>query len=284
MSTSWQTTGKINPQVLTESRLQMHYAIQFIAATGAALAEPLTDYSHTSLEWYPELEVFVGALIRANKNFRLGLEPVSLTSIILSKEGDTIATLPLHQQTMLEALNWHKQEIAKLGIDTSEISLLDYPKDDFPDYKVAHGSVFNTNKQESERQELINYYANTQQILQSIAAVTDSASAIHIWPHHFDIATLITLAGMKNGEPRTIGIGMSPGDTSYNEPYWYVSGYPYPEITNLPELEGGFWHTKQWVGAVLTASLLSPEADVQRKQITAFLNSAFQASKNLLQV
>jgi hypothetical protein len=79
MSTSWQTTGKINPQVLTESRLQMHYAIQFIAATGAALAEPLTDYSHTSLEWNPELEVFVGALIRANKNFRLALEPVSLT-------------------------------------------------------------------------------------------------------------------------------------------------------------------------------------------------------------
>ncbi len=77
---------------------------------------------------------------------------------------------------------------------------------------------------------------------------------------------------------------MSPGDTSYKEPYWYVSGYPYPEITNLPELERGFWHTKHWVGSVLTASLLNLEADVQRKQITAFLYSAFQASKNLLQV
>jgi hypothetical protein len=32
------------------------------------------------------------------------------------------------------------------------------------------------------------------------------------------------------------------------------------------------------------ASLLSPEADVQHKQITAFLNSAFQALKNLIQV
>ena len=45
---AWQTTGKINPTELTDSRVQLHYAIQFIAAAVAALAEPLPDYSHTS--------------------------------------------------------------------------------------------------------------------------------------------------------------------------------------------------------------------------------------------
>ncbi|MDX2216968.1 MAG: hypothetical protein SFY66_27125 [Oculatellaceae cyanobacterium bins.114] len=51
----WQLIGKLNPQALSESRVQLHYAIQFIAATGAALAEPLPDYSHTSLAWNPVL-------------------------------------------------------------------------------------------------------------------------------------------------------------------------------------------------------------------------------------
>lgn len=51
---TWQTIAQITPDTLTESRLQLHYAIQFIAATGAALAEPLTDYSHTSLGWNPD--------------------------------------------------------------------------------------------------------------------------------------------------------------------------------------------------------------------------------------
>jgi hypothetical protein len=61
MEISRPTTGKIKPQDLTESRLQLHYAIQFIASPGAALAEPLPDYSHTSLDWNPALAVFVGA-------------------------------------------------------------------------------------------------------------------------------------------------------------------------------------------------------------------------------
>jgi len=283
MNKSWTTTGKIQPQKLTESRLQIHYAIQFIAIIGSALAEPVPDYSHTSFDWNPELEVFVGTLIRTIKPFRIALEPVSLTAIILDKQYDTIATFPLHQQTMLETLNWHKQEIVKLGADTRKIELPDYPPDDFPDYVIAHGATFDANNEQSRRQELVNYYANTQQILQEIVATTEEASAIHIWPHHFDIATLITLTSIKNGQPMTIGIGMSPGDFNYSEPYWYVTPYPYPDTTDLPKLEGsGFWHTQHWVGGVLTGSQLSGEGDMQRQQITAFFNSAYQASKALL--
>ncbi len=283
MNNLWRMTGTIESQKLTESRLQMHYAIQFIAATGAALAEPLPDYSHTSLQWNPELEIFVGTLIRATEPFQVGLEPVSLTSIILDKQGDTIATFPLHQQTMVKVLRWHKQEITKLGVDATNIEFLNYPADDFLDYAVTHGAAFDANREQLGRQELANYYGNTHQILQEIVTATEENSAIHIWSHHFDIATLITFPGTKNGQLMTIGIGMSPGDNSYNEPYWYVSPYPYPDTANLPELKGGgFWHIPYWVGAVLTASQLSGEGDMLHKQITDFLNSALFISKDLL--
>ena len=289
MDTSWHITGKIKPQDLTESRLQLHYAIQFIGATGAALAEPLPDYSHTCLDWNPDLAVFIGAPIRATKPFRVALNPVTLTSILLDSKGEAIASLALVQKTLVDGMSWHQGEISKLGADASKIEFLSYPPDDFPDHPLAQGDVFPGERyaeksSQAGRQELTDYYANTHRLLQELVDATEDASPIHIWPHHFDMAILISLSGKKDGEPMTIGLGMSPGDVNYNEPYWYVSPYPYPKLENLPPLDGhGFWHTEDWVGAVLTASKLTQDsAEAQEEQVRAFLQSALEASKALL--
>ena len=289
---TWQTTGKINPTELTHSRVQLHSAIQFIAATGAALAEPLPDYSHTSLMWKPSLEVFVGSRIRSRsvserestQSFQVALDPVSLTLILLDKQSETIASLPLHGKTMAAGLDWLKQEISQLGADASNVIWLDYPPDDFPDSPLALGAAFDAS-QKLASIELANYYANTHQLLQNIVATSEDASAVRIWPHHFDMATLIMLPGLKNETPLTIGVGLSPGDTSYHEPYWYVSPYPYPDTANLPPLAGdGFWHTQHWVGAVLTASRLTQDVSTkaQQQQVESFIDSAITASINLL--
>jgi hypothetical protein len=40
----------IDPKILSPQRIQLHYAIQFMAATGAALMMPQPDYSHTTLD------------------------------------------------------------------------------------------------------------------------------------------------------------------------------------------------------------------------------------------
>ncbi len=280
----WQAIAKIPPQELVESRLQLHYAIQFIAATGAALAEPLSDYSHTSLAWLPDLEVFVGSVIQATQPVQVALDPVSLTLILLDQHSETINALPLPGKTMAAGLNWLQQELAQLGVDASKIVFLDYPPDDFPDHPLAHGAIFD-DSQTLALNELTDYYANTQPLFQAIIATTEGATATHIWPHHFDMATLITLPGTKNGSPLTVGVGLSPGDTSYPEPYWYVSPYPYPDAASLPALESlGFWHTQHWVGAVLPASRLTEtiSAEAQQQQVETFLHTAVKASIALL--
>jgi hypothetical protein len=282
MSTSWQRIGTSKLNALSSIRLQLHYAIQFMAAAGSALAEPLPDFSHVSLEWHSELAVFVGVPIRATIPFRVALDPASLTSVLLNKQGDAIATLPLDQQTLATGMNWLRSEISKLGADAGKIELLSYPSD-FPDHAIAHGAVFDANQTKAGRQELVNYYTNTHQLLQEIVADTEDASPIRIWPHHFDIATLIMLPRTKNREPITIGVGLSPGDQSYTEPYWYVSPYPYPRVDDLPSLEGnGFWHTQNWVGAVLMASQLPKESQAQQQQVGVFLQSTLQISSSLL--
>ncbi|UBF30434.1 hypothetical protein K9N68_35135 (plasmid) [Kovacikia minuta CCNUW1] len=284
MNNSWHTLKKIHPPALLEARLQLHYAIQLIAATGAALAEPLPDYSHTSLAWNPDLEVFVGSLIRSPQPFQVALDPISLTIILLNKHSTPIASCPLAGKTMAEGLVWLQQEVAQLGADANKIVFLDYPPNDFPDHALAHGAVFDL-RQEWGLSELVDYYANTYSLLQDRIAIHEEVSAIRIWPHHFDMAALMMLPGIKNGTPRTIGVGLSPGDPSYSEPYWYVSPYPYPDITNLPPLDGeGFWHTHHWVGAVLPASRLTGDdhAEIQRQQVEAFLHSAITTSTTLL--
>ncbi|MGB8702183.1 MAG: hypothetical protein WCD18_22430 [Thermosynechococcaceae cyanobacterium] len=264
--------------------MQLHYAIQSIAAVGAALAEPLPDGSHVSLSWNPTLEVFMGAPIRAETPFRVVLDPISLTAGLINQHNRIFASQSLHRKTLTEALDWHKSELTRLGVNTSGIQLLTYPPD-FPDHPLGHGDRFDTHQHIAERWELTLYYANTFHFLQEAIAEAADATPIHIWPHHFDMATLLYLPGQRNGEPITIGIGLSPGDTSYAEPYWYVSPYPYPSTAQLPELDGnGLWHTQDWVGAVLTTSnLVADSSQAQQEQIQSFLESARLAAQSLLQ-
>ena len=77
---------------------------------------------------------------------------------------------------------------------------------------------------------------------------------IRIWPHHFDLGAIL---------PGTIGVGLSPGDAYYAEPYFYVT--PPSPIDRGPAIAGGgFWRTDGWTGAVLLASAAGrPEAFVE---------------------
>ncbi len=82
---NWQKVGDIAPKSLTESRLQLHYAIQFAGAVGNFLTEPKADTSHISLTWNYDLNCFVSGTVAAEQPFQVALEPVSLTSIIVHR-------------------------------------------------------------------------------------------------------------------------------------------------------------------------------------------------------
>jgi hypothetical protein len=277
---SWQKVRNIDPQSLTETRIQLHYAIQFMAAVGNFLIEPQPDYSHASLTWNSELKVFVSSLVTAERSFHVALEPISLTSLVLDAQGNQLAEFLLPQKTLNDGMNWLKQTIEPLGADLAKLNFVTYP-DDFPDSPLARGATFN-GSDEAKRQELTAYFANTNSILQAVSASTEGASSVHIWPHHFDIAILISLPNTKKDEAVSIGVGMSPGDGSYDRPYWYVTPWPYPDPTSLTQLaSGGTWHTEGWIGAILTASQLS-QGEEQQVQVEAFLDSAIEASLELL--
>jgi hypothetical protein len=114
-------------------------------------------------------------------------------------------------------------------------------------------------------------------------------SPVRCWPHHFDIATLVSIPGGAPGEVRTIGVGLSPGDGSYAEPYFYVTPWPAPDGPTLPELPAGAaWHRAGWFGAVLTGTAIFHDAEAtppaRKRMIRDFLDGAWRASATLLGV
>ena len=67
---------------------------------------------------------------------------------------------------------------------------------------------------------------------------------VHLWPHHFDFS----VEWFTEKRDEQIGIGISPGDDQYKDPYLYINPYPFnPKVTqyNLPI---GKWHTSSWKG------------------------------------
>jgi hypothetical protein len=268
-----------NSSKLAQARIQLHYAIQPLAATSLALVKEQTDFSNMALQWDVRLG-FITQAITSLKSYRIALDPVTLTLEVIGDSDRVISVFALGDRTLSEAFDWIKTVIKGLGGAAELITPISYPPDDFPDSDLARSATFS---RQSPTSSLADYYASANQVLQALTQSEPLASTVRIWPHHFDIATLISIPSEINGEEKTIGVGLSPGDSSYDEPYWYVTPYPYPENReNLPILAGnGFWHTSGWVGAVLTASQFGePNASIDR--IKTFVNSAIAACKDLL--
>jgi len=128
------------------------------------------------------------------------------------------------------------------------------------------------------RTELAAWFADAGRALERLrvryAAKVPSVSPVRCWPHHFDMAALISLDAGDPEHARSVNGGFSPGDGSYDEPYFYVSPWPYPDTGRLPPLPGpGHWHMEGFLAAVAPASQILATAAPERA-IEDFLQGA----------
>jgi hypothetical protein len=250
---------------LADARLQLHHAAQLVAAVGISYLPKAADDSHTNMEW------IAGALASnavGSRPFRIGVRAHPLSLVLMG--GDTeLASFSLHGCTIAEGASWIERQVAPLGLDPSRFTLAKHYT--IPDHPVAHGASFDTSDF-SAFEQLHRWYGNAASLLEELV-VDDAWAPVRCWPHHFDIATLLNVAG------GSIGVGLEPGDTYYGEPYWYVNRYPAPadpaSLTAVPLGGDGRWHTREWIGAVLVGSRLV-RAD-QCAQSNEFVSSAIQA-------
>lgn len=97
---------------LIESRLQVHYAIQFIAASAKALIPAQPDYSHTTLEWNFNKNWCQTKPFNSAQMIRMALDPVQLNLMILDNQDNVLRSLLLPGKTIVDGFTWMRSNLA----------------------------------------------------------------------------------------------------------------------------------------------------------------------------
>ena len=247
----------IDPTSLVAARLELHYAAQVVAACADAWLPERADDGHTAMEWNsPRL---VGR--HSPSEVTIAVRAIDFAIVATSLNGE--ATFALAGKTLAEAMAWAD---AQFG-EPRGVAMRGY---DMPASPLAIGGRFVGH--EPELAALARWYDTGQTVLSAALAREPRKTELLVWPHHFDLGSIVYID--PDDDVRQMGVGLSPGDRYYAEPYFYITPSPLSTKQLPPLAGGGFWRTEGWTGAILTAST-GGNAD-------AFVASAIEAAKSLL--
>lgn len=266
---------KYPPDHLAGARNLAHFAVQFLSCAARANLEPLTEDSHSNLGWDGEKKRFKSQPLAGNGGdcfvtlelspFRIGFDRITAPSASLDLRGVT------HQ----ELQQWVDEKLTEAGLNTSEVITLPYS---LPE-EVAGLSRLDIAENADALAALAAWFDLANSTLTRFAeaksTLTPGPGPVRCWPHHFDIATYVSLEGGDAETTPGIGVGMSPGDGSYDQPYFYVNPWPHLDPSDLPPAPApGHWHTDGFVGAIATAEKILAANDLST-ELSAFLDQAF---------
>ena len=279
---SWKTLGAVSPSELVDARLQLHHAAQLVASAGVSFLEPQPDDSHPNFGWVESLGALVGRSL-PGAGAQVGLRVADLSLLIVDENGQASEELALDGKTLEDCYAWLASATTRAGatLPAGGLTRAGY---EIPSHATGCGAPFSSASRDAFA-ELARWFSNGYHALAELAARTSGASGVRCWPHHFDLGALAVVGSHPDGRlAKSIGLGLSPGDESFAEPYWYVSPWPYPEASGLPALEGaGFWHTDGFTSAVLIGSeLVGGPPESQADRLSAFLDAAVAASQRVL--
>lgn len=276
----WRPLAGVDAARLQEARLQAHYAVQWLARAAQAFIAAKPDDGHINLGWEEELGGFA---THKFQGVRLGLKLFPLTLVTLEGKGSEQGrALHLDGHKDMDVRTWFAETANSLGLDPRGLEKsLSYK---IPPHRIATGSPYNLTGLDAGMRELAAWYSNAGKSLSRLADAARQKKLevvdARCWPHHFDLASRIMLEEARGTieSARSIGVGMSPGDLDYAEPYFYVSPSPAPPPAKLPPLaEPARWHTKGFTAAILPAQRILA---AQGRQVTTekFLVGAFGAA------
>ncbi len=279
----WRPLRGIDQHQLSVTRLQAHHAAQWLARAARAYVPSRPDDSHTNLGWNDTLGGFTTHLLK--NGMHLSLRIADLTLVLHGYERTApIQSFSLDGRTDAQARQWLGEQLRARSLDAHA---LDAPSPyDIPAHAVTQGAAYGVADLADALAELSAWFANAEFLLvriqRQMIGRNLAASDVRCWPHHFDLATLISLP-MRNADATGyVGAGFSPGDKYYEEPYFYVSVYPKPDIAALPRLPKlGHWHTHEFTAAVAPANQIVA-ANNQEDEVDEFLEGTVDVAIKIL--
>ncbi|MGP1272946.1 MAG: hypothetical protein ACTS22_06405 [Phycisphaerales bacterium] len=285
----WWELGGHETDSLNDAWRAVHHASQVIAEVGKAWAAPRADDSHSSMIWLPsptlQNQLLAGEIVEGTPALRAVLRPWDLHLFVIDGSGEPLGSSSLQGRSVDDGLAWIRGVVESvIGPPRQESR----PAPDLPDHPVADGAAFEEPSQLAVA-EVLRLYGNADAVLMKLGELVEDSDTPRAWPHHFDIASLITVARDEHGgASRTIGVGLTPPDTLVGEGYWYVSPWsasdePTVSKAAWPDLEWGRWIERDggMPMAVLPVSETSSTDDPseQHGRTVSFIAQAFEACR-----
>ena len=261
--------------LLKAAREETHAAVQLIAMVPRHLLPADPSDSSASLIWDDALGMFTTQIVRGH---RVAYEFVT-QQIHIYKGNNVLSTLETIGNTFDQVFVNLKTVLNSQGLDGNKLKK-EWPYE-LPESVMQKGVPFVKQNKEA-LSNLKELYALTSRSLQSVFSKITAASEIRCWPHHYDLATLVTIVAHDDPEEaKSIGFGLSPGDGGYDEPYFYLTPWPYPSADSLYKLTTpAFWNTEGWTGGVLKAGDLN--AANAETTIFDFFENGYHKLKEIL--
>src|SRR4051812_39242118 len=261
MAFDWTMLRQPAPELLVPAREAAHAAAQWVTKAARANLAPKDDDSHSALLWDAKRSALVTQPMK--DEVRVGLDVAKLELVFFQHDKEERG----------ESGEWLDQKLKAAGLNPASPVKLPYEVPGAPG-------------KDPNLPTLARWFAAAAEILEQTRAKHSrlKPSPAWLWPHHFDMATLISFS-----KDKSIGVGISMGDHYYAQPYAYISTYPTPKSAapNAPRAgalpPGGHWHTKDFFGAVATAEELLEQPD-PRGALLAVIDAAFHAGQRWLNV
>ncbi len=273
---SIQILGDVAPTALSQTRVELHWLTQVVGAIGDAFLDRAPDDSQSNAVWDDPQSALIGRPI--GDGTRLGIRFEGPELVVLKADGSVSSRAMARGKTLSDLLFWAGNAIGAASSVAPKKPPLnrDY---DMPGHPVSEGAPF-TLADDSALTEFARWFGNVTAWLGEARGIDARASEVECWPHHFDIGGVIMLEPDKPfEEARQMGFGWSPGDSSYDQPYLYITPSPAPD--DLPALASGKWHSEGFTGAVLTAAEVASSA-AQNELVQTFLKTTIERTLPLI--
>lgn len=259
---------EVEPRSLTAARQVAHAACQWPSRAARANLTAETDDSHSNLGW--------GARFNA-----LTSHPLDEAGHRLGYRFDDGSLIWLRGDQILESLNYDEDEPALFqwidgllndaGLTGATGAVMPYTLPPAPPATDATAAATIN---------LGRWFAHAHDLLLVLESTyrdrSVKPSAVRCWPHHFDMAVLFTLDDGDPESARSVGVGLSPGDGNYGQPYFYCSPWPAPDTGMLPGAPEPFrWHTDGFVSMVATAEASRGHVHELENHLMAAAETAF---------
>ena len=275
MQFDWTTLGVKAPTALVKARNVAHHAAQWPTKAARANLEAKTDDSHSAYTWDADRGVlFSQPMPGRDAEVRVGLR-LSGLALVLMRGKLVLDTYELAGRRDSMVGVWLDSALRALGVKPTTDVELPYT---IPSHPVARGSAYSFSGESESFEELVRWFSAGAELLEEAKTFGGhGASDVLCWPHHFDLGMVIALDPPGAEKQRSIGVGLSPGDHYYPQPYFYVNPYPAQKgAAPQTPLPLGHWHTDGFTGAVALGESIVRSED-GRGDVRQFLRAAFDA-------